>query len=163
MSPDAAALPSPPDFAPWDNAPRRPQSLGGMQPGGKSIAAGLGSYQVNNSYASPAGSQPARFPNIKDLQDEAAALDLNDNTSLSVLLERAQVAIDRARELADTDQLDRAYVHYLRASEITINLIPNHPDYRATASQRPGWYKRFGELMMVCRGFPKHIECCDKS
>ncbi|GLA65681.1 ubiquitin-specific protease doa4 [Aspergillus tubingensis] len=151
MSPDAAALPSPPDFAPWDNAPRRPQSLGGMQPGGKSIAAGLGSYQANNSYASPAGSQPARFPNIKDLQDEAAALDLNDNTSLSVLLERAQVAIDRARELADTDQLDRAYVHYLRASEITINLIPNHPDYRATASQRPGWYKRFGELMMAVR------------
>lgn len=84
MSPDAAALPSPPDFAPWENVPRRPQSLGGMQPGGKSIAAGLGSYQANNSYGSPAGSQPARFPNIKDLQDEAAALDLNDNTSVGL-------------------------------------------------------------------------------
>ena len=74
------------------------------------------------------------------------------------------MAIDRARELADTEQVDRAYVQYLRASEITINIIPNHPDYRVTASQRPGWYKRFRDLMMVCGGFltayPGASSCC---
>ncbi|PYI12725.1 ubiquitin C-terminal hydrolase [Aspergillus sclerotiicarbonarius CBS 121057] len=149
MSSDAAALPSLPDFAPWENTPRRPQSLGGMHSGGRSTA-GLGSYQAF-SYGPPAGSQPARFPNLKDLQDEAAALDLSEDTSLSVLLERAQVAIDRARELADTEQVDRAYVQYLRASEITINIIPNHPDYRVTVNHRPGWYKRFKDLMMAVR------------
>ena len=82
MFSDAAALPSPPDFAPWENAPRRPQSLGGMHPGGRSTA-GLGSYQAY-SYGSPAGSQPARFPNLKDLQDEAAALDLSEDTSVYI-------------------------------------------------------------------------------
>ncbi|PYH91942.1 ubiquitin C-terminal hydrolase [Aspergillus ellipticus CBS 707.79] len=149
MFSDAAALPSPPDFAPWENASRRPQSLGGMYSGGRS-SAGLGSYHANN-YGPPAGSYPARFPNIKDLQDEAAALDLSEDSSLSILLERGQVAIDQARALADSDELDSAYVQYLRASEITINIIPHHPDYRVTANQRPGWYKRFADLMMAVR------------
>lgn len=49
----------------------------------------------------------------------------------------------------DFDQLDKAYVHYLRASEITVNLIPRHPDYRVAVNQRPGWYKEFASLMMV--------------
>ncbi|PYI36369.1 ubiquitin C-terminal hydrolase [Aspergillus indologenus CBS 114.80] len=147
MSSDAAAFPSPPDFAPWDNA-RRPRSLGVMPTGGRPV--GLASQQVGNNQSAPA-SQPPLFPNIKDLQDEAAALDVNENASLSVLLERAQVAINQARELSDSDKLDRAYVQYLRASEITINIIPHHPDYRATASQRPAWFKRFADLMMAVR------------
>ena len=49
----------------------------------------------------------------------------------------------------DLDQLDKAYIHYLRASEVTVNLIPRHPDYRAAVNQRPGWYKEFASLMMV--------------
>ncbi|PWY70985.1 ubiquitin hydrolase [Aspergillus heteromorphus CBS 117.55] len=175
MSSDAAALPSPPDFAPWENTSLRPQSLGGMYSGGRPPA-GLGSYHANNTtnnYGAPSGSPPAPFPNIKDLQDEAAALDISEDTSvglqsrcacqwprrslisdsmqLSVLLERGQVAIDQARALADSDQLDRAYVQYLRASEITINIIPHHRDYRVIAKERPGWYKRFADLMMAVR------------
>lgn len=61
----------------------------------------------------------------------------------------AQDSIDKARILADQGQPDEAYVQYLRASEITVNLIPHHPEYRVTASQRPGWYKQFADLMMV--------------
>ncbi|RAL16280.1 putative ubiquitin C-terminal hydrolase [Aspergillus homomorphus CBS 101889] len=147
MSSDAAAFPSPPDFALWDNA-SRPRSVGAMPASGRPV--GLAPHQIGNNQSSPA-SQPPIFPNIKDLQDEAAALDVNENTSLSVLLERAQVAINQARELSDSDQLDRAYVQYLRASEITINIIPHHPDYRVTASQRPAWLKRFADLMMAVR------------
>lgn len=61
----------------------------------------------------------------------------------------AKQAIERARGSVDEDQLDRAYVEYLRASEITINIIPHHHDYRDTVHQRPDWYKQFADLMMV--------------
>jgi ubiquitin carboxyl-terminal hydrolase 8 len=65
------------------------------------------------------------------------------------LVGRAQEAIELAREYADTEELDKAYVQYLRASEITINIIPHHPDYRITVNQSPAWYKQFASLMMV--------------
>lgn len=61
----------------------------------------------------------------------------------------AQEAIAQARYLADQDQPDQAYMQYLRASEVTVNIIPHHPDYRVTVNQRPGWYKEFADLMMV--------------
>ncbi|BAE57476.1 unnamed protein product [Aspergillus oryzae RIB40] len=157
MSSDAAALPSPPGFAPWEN-------IG--HPGGQiSRPDSLSS----SNHATPAGYQSPRFSNIKDLQDEAAALDVNEDSSvcyptqdsvkhpgkianslqLNLLLNRAQDAIENARRFADNDQPDKAYVQYLRASEITINIIPHHPDYRTTASQRSDWYKQFANLMML--------------
>lgn len=49
----------------------------------------------------------------------------------------------------DDNESDQAYVQYLRASEITVNTIPHHPEYRTTITQRPGWYKDFAGLMMV--------------
>lgn len=76
MSPDAATLPSPPDFAPWGSA-SRPRSLGGMHPGRDQISR-PGSYQ-NGSHAR-AVSRPPRYPNIKDLQDQALSLNANEDT-----------------------------------------------------------------------------------
>ncbi|PLB37268.1 putative ubiquitin C-terminal hydrolase [Aspergillus candidus] len=142
MSLDAASLPSPPDFTPWENS-NRPVPRGSMPPSGGA--------SPNGNHAPPAGAQPPIFPNIKDLQDQAAALDVNEKTSISDLLRKAREAIDQARTLVDFDQLDKAYVHYLRASEITVNLIPRHPDYRVAVNQRPGWYKEFASLMMAVR------------
>jgi ubiquitin carboxyl-terminal hydrolase 8 len=130
MAPDAAALPSPPTFAPED-APSR-HNLGGTAPGGG-----------HQDGLSP------RFLNIKVLQDEAAALDVNESTTITDLLATAQDAITKFRGFADSDQIDRAYVQYVRASEITINLIPNHPDYRSASTQIPGWHKQFSDLMMA--------------
>lgn len=49
------------------------------------------------------------------------------------------------------DYPDKAYIQYLRASEITINIIPHHPDYRTTSTQHPEWYKRFTDLMKAVR------------
>lgn len=66
------------------------------------------------------------------------------------MLSKAREAIDKARDYADNDEPDKAYVQYLRASEITVNVIPNHPSYRTTVTQRPSWYKQFADLMMVC-------------
>lgn len=88
MTLDAASLPSPPNFALWKN-PDRPHSLGGMQSGvernGRS-----GSHQNGNH----ASSRIPRFPNIKDLQDEAASLDVNESTPvrIALLLNRLEFA-----------------------------------------------------------------------
>ncbi|KAL4803741.1 hypothetical protein BDV18DRAFT_144348 [Aspergillus unguis] len=132
MTPDAAALPSPPTFAPGHTLSRH--NLSGMGPRG-----------VHQNGLSP------RFPNIKDLQDEAAALDFNDTTSITDLLTTAQDAITKFRGFADSNQLDKAYIQYVRASEITINLIPHHPGYRTATTQVPGWHKQFSSLMMAVR------------
>jgi ubiquitin carboxyl-terminal hydrolase 8 len=48
------------------------------------------------------------------------------------------------------DYPDKAYVQYLCASEITINIIPHHPGYR-TSVQRPEWHKEFADLMKAVR------------
>ncbi|KAJ5089864.1 hypothetical protein N7532_008548 [Penicillium argentinense] len=125
MPTDAAALPSPPDIPPWKDE-RRPYA--------------------NSTLPSP---RP-RFPNIKDLQDQAAWLNVNENTPLEVLLETASEAIVRAKELADSEP-DKAYVQYLRASEITVNTIPHHPNYRTATIPHPGWHKEFAGLMMAVR------------
>ncbi|KAL3475595.1 hypothetical protein BJX99DRAFT_229234 [Aspergillus californicus] len=132
MASDAATFPSPPKFAPGDSVNRR--NLGGM--------VSSGGHQ--NGFS-------PHFPNIKDLQDEAAALDVNGATSLTDLLATAQDAITTFRDFADGDKIDKAYVQYLRASEITINLIPHHPNYRTAANQIPGWHKHFSDLMMSVR------------
>ena len=80
MSSDAATLPSPPKIPPWkDN--RRPYSVGNdmgndMDPNGR----------VTRPDSYPKGKAPLvpprrpRFPNIKDLQDQAAALNVNETT-----------------------------------------------------------------------------------
>jgi ubiquitin carboxyl-terminal hydrolase 8 len=51
--------------------------------------------------------------------------------------------------MIDQDQGGMAYVQYLRASEITVNTIPRHVDYRVAASQHTDWYEQFSELMLV--------------
>ncbi|KAL2003671.1 hypothetical protein VTN02DRAFT_2821 [Thermoascus thermophilus] len=147
MSFDAAALPSPPKDLPWKNINGSP-SAGSIRPSGR--ASWAGPYRNGNS-TPPAGPRRPRFPNIKDLQDQAALSDLKENCSLNDLLKRAREAIQQSKALVDKDQLDAAYVQYLRASEITVNIIPRHPDYRIAINQRPGWYDQFSDLMLSVR------------
>lgn len=85
----------------------------------------------------------AGFPGFEVRAVCSLVLQLND------LLKRAREAVQRFRALLDKDQLDAAYVEYLRASEITVNIIPRHPDYRLAINQRPGWYDQFSDLMLV--------------
>ena len=75
-------------------------------------------------------------------------------------MKRAYEAIETAKSLADKDKPDQAYVHYLRASEITVNIIPHHPDYKITVNQTPGWYKQFADLMMVGLTLRKMTTSC---
>lgn len=160
MPPDAAALPSPPDLPPWKDA--RPYSVGGnMHSNG----------QVSRPASYQNGSLPVplpRFPNIKDLQDQASLLSVNEDTPVStdlldrgelllthsqldVLLRTASEAIERAKSLVEDNESDQAYIQYLRASEITINIIPHHSHYKTTITERPGWYKEFADLMTAVR------------
>jgi ubiquitin carboxyl-terminal hydrolase 8 len=64
-------------------------------------------------------------------------------------LRTAATAFEQAKILADGDDSDKAYVQYLRASEITINLIPHHPEYPTIQTRSPELYKEFAALMMV--------------
>jgi ubiquitin carboxyl-terminal hydrolase 8 len=82
MSSDAATLPSPPKMPPGKDS-RRPYSVGDdMNSSGK----------VNGPDSYPKAKTPLlpprrpRFPNIKDLQDQAAALNVNDTTPVCAAL-----------------------------------------------------------------------------
>lgn len=77
MPPDAAALPSPPDIPPWKDG-KRPYSVGGNMHSNGQVSR-PGPYQ-NGTLPLP---RP-RFPNIKDLQDQAALLSANENTPVSM-------------------------------------------------------------------------------
>lgn len=82
MSSDAATLPSPPKVPPWKDS-RRSYSVGDDM---------NSSVQVNGPDSYPKGNAPhipprrPRFPNIKDLQDQAAALNVNDTTPVCAAL-----------------------------------------------------------------------------
>jgi hypothetical protein len=75
MPTDAATLPSPPDIPPWKGG-TRPYSVGGNLHS-KGQVTGLDSYQNGNGITRPI------FPNIKDLQDQAALLNVNETTPVS--------------------------------------------------------------------------------
>lgn len=75
MPPDAAALPTPPDIPPRKDS--RPYSVGGnLHSNGPVTRSG------SHSNGALPGPQP-RFPNIKDLQDQAALLKVNEDTTVS--------------------------------------------------------------------------------
>lgn len=85
MPPDAATLPSPPNVPPWKDG-KRPYSVGGnMHSNG----------QVSRPSSYQDGLFPVsrpRFPNIKDLQDQAALLSVNENTPVS--MEKGRGVVD---------------------------------------------------------------------
>ncbi|KAJ5550205.1 hypothetical protein N7461_004903 [Penicillium sp. DV-2018c] len=146
MTSEAATLPSPPNILPWEDN-RHPRGFRDIM---------QTSSQVRRPDSYPKGHTPPtpprrpRFPNIKDLQDQAAALNVNETTPLPVLLTTAADAIEKARKLVNDNYTDKAYVQYLRASEITVNLIPHHAEYR-TVSQHSEWYKEFADLLKAVR------------
>ena len=81
MSSDAATLPSPPSMPPWKDT-QRPYSVGDTMHSG-----GYSSRPVSYSKGSLANPRRPRFPNIKDLQDQAAALHVNDTTPVQIRLQ----------------------------------------------------------------------------
>jgi ubiquitin carboxyl-terminal hydrolase 8 len=77
MSSDAAALPNSSSAPSWA---QHVVPSTGMQPGDQR-ASRVGRYQNGNKPYAP-WTQRSCFPHIKDLQDEAALLDVNENSSV---------------------------------------------------------------------------------
>ncbi|QKX58728.1 uncharacterized protein TRUGW13939_05855 [Talaromyces rugulosus] len=140
MSPSTTAFPS----APGPTSGIRGGDVGGMQlPGGRS------SWTGPYGTASPAsGDRRARYPYIKDLQDQAARLEVDERSPINHLLATASEALQKCQSFVNQGDLGTAYVQYLRASEIIVNTIPRHVDYRLLPVHHPEWYHQFSNLMM---------------
>lgn len=79
----------------------------------------------------------------------AERIPANAGTKIYLLIDRAREAISKCKVLIEQGHPDLAYVQYLRASEVTINIIPRHREFKMAATQRPAWYDQFTDLMLV--------------
>lgn len=76
----------------------------------------------------PNGAGERVFAHIQDLKKEALT-DFSPAQSIGVLFERANAALLAARRNIDFRRPDLAFVEYLRAYEIAVEVIPKHRDY----------------------------------
>ncbi|EER23795.1 Ubiquitin carboxyl-terminal hydrolase family protein [Coccidioides posadasii C735 delta SOWgp] len=90
-----------------------------------------------------------QYLDMKSLQDMAASLNLNGDVPLNELVRISEDAIQKSKILAQQGQLDLALVQYLRASDVVINVIPNHPDFNYMNRHHPRWAGQFSGLMMA--------------
>ncbi|KAK2767236.1 ubiquitin-specific protease doa4 [Emmonsiellopsis sp. PD_33] len=110
---------------------------------------GYQSYPRNGGpYVDPQRGAPhsAREP-----EKITAAAKIEEDVSLNELLRISEDAIQNSKLSLGKGQLDVAFNHYLRASEIAINGIPDHPDYDYMRRQHPGWNDRFIKLIASVR------------
>ncbi|SMR51780.1 unnamed protein product [Zymoseptoria tritici ST99CH_3D1] len=68
------------------------------------------------------------FAHVKDLQEDALT-DFSPSQSIGQLLDRAERALKQAKSSIDFRRPDHAFTEYLRAYEITVEVIPRHRDY----------------------------------
>ncbi|OJD19555.1 hypothetical protein AJ78_00527 [Emergomyces pasteurianus Ep9510] len=85
------------------------------------------------------------------LEDMAASMNVEEGTSLNELLRTSEDSIHGSKISLAKGQLEPAFNSYLRASEITVNAIPNHPDYDYMRRHHPGWNDRFVKLITAIR------------
>ncbi|KAL8909490.1 MAG: hypothetical protein Q9207_000170 [Kuettlingeria erythrocarpa] len=88
-----------------------------------------------------------RFPHIKDLQAKAdPGQAFNPYTPIRTLLEQAQQSASQANASVSFGRPDRAYVEYLRSSNILLEIIPRHKDFPTLSSDREGWRTTYRSL-----------------
>ncbi|KAL1960366.1 hypothetical protein VTO42DRAFT_8326 [Malbranchea cinnamomea] len=121
------------------------------------FALGADTYRDGRG-GSTTGSGRRPYPSIKELQDMAASLSLDEHASLNQLVSTAEESLQKARSLTQGGQLDFALVQYLRASEITINTIPSHPDFSYINRTHPRWSDRFAALLMGINSYHAVME-----
>lgn len=61
----------------------------------------------------------------------------------------AQDHMRSSRSLLDFGQYDKAWVEYVKASEITLNIIPHHYDFHTYRRDRISFAKQYTELNRV--------------
>ncbi|PGH27699.1 hypothetical protein AJ80_00486 [Polytolypa hystricis UAMH7299] len=104
---------------------------------------------VHGAYTDPSGSHPYHAGD--DIEARTAALRIDNNVSLNELLRISEEALQKSRGFLHRGQLEHSFGQYLRASETTINAIPNHPDYQYMKQQHPAWNDRFIKLLSTIR------------
>ncbi|CAK4031219.1 cysteine ase [Lecanosticta acicola] len=113
-----------------------------------SAAGPLPSHATNGH---PSGYPPSRsdtpnsagdrkFAHIQDLKNEALT-DFSPAQSIGSLFERANSALLAAKRNIDFRRPDLAFVEYLRAYEIAVEVIPKHRDYILFAHDQHGGQK----------------------
>ncbi|KAF3492320.1 ubiquitin carboxyl-terminal hydrolase 2 [Arthroderma uncinatum] len=103
-----------------------------------------------------AGKPP--YPSMKELQNMAACLNLGEDPSLNELLHISEDAINKAKTLAQRGKYDSALVNYLRASDITVNMIPRHADFTYMKQNHPRWADQFSRLITLVDSQHKTME-----
>ncbi|EZF33817.1 hypothetical protein H109_03816 [Trichophyton interdigitale MR816] len=104
------------------------------------------------------GAGRAPYPSMKELQNMAACLNLGEDPSLNELLHISEDAISKSKTLAQRGKYDSALVYYLRASDITVNMIPRHSDFTYMKQNHPRWADQFARLMMLVDSQHKTME-----
>ncbi|KAK5151899.1 hypothetical protein LTR04_006520, partial [Oleoguttula sp. CCFEE 6159] len=132
--------------APPPSHPRLPVGYGGSYgPGDGSTSRGAASFS-SSSNGSGDGPPSRAMPHIKDLTAKAQR-DLNANEPLPRLLDTASASVRQADTFLNFRQPHLAYVEYLRASEILVNIIPRHKDAVALQGDRGRLYSLYKDLI----------------
>ncbi|KAI2442922.1 ubiquitin-specific protease doa4 [Ophidiomyces ophidiicola] len=90
-----------------------------------------------------------QYMDMRSLQEMAKSLSLDGQVSLNELVRLSEEAIQKSSDLKEQGQLDLALMQYLRASDIVINNIPNHPDFNYMNQHHPRWADQFSRLLMT--------------
>ncbi|TKA66829.1 hypothetical protein B0A49_07311, partial [Cryomyces minteri] len=132
--------------APPPSHPRLPVGYGDSYgPDDGSTSRGAASFS-NSSNVSGDGPPSRAMPHIKDLTAKAQR-DLNINEPLQRLLDTALASVRQADTFLNFRQPHLAYVEYLRASEILVNIIPRHKDAVALQGDRGRLYSLYKDLI----------------
>ncbi|KAF2837434.1 cysteine proteinase [Patellaria atrata CBS 101060] len=97
------------------------------------------------SHTERPGPMPRVFPHIKDLQAKALQK-INPYSSITTLIQEAENCTKQADTFADFRRPDLAYVEYLVASEIVLNVIPRHKDAPSVAGDRGRLHRQNKDL-----------------
>ncbi|KAK4999773.1 ubiquitin-specific protease doa4 [Elasticomyces elasticus] len=86
-----------------------------------------GSHKSERTIDASGGRKVRPMEHIKDLTAKAV-IGIGKEHPIDTLLKTAETAAKQAQTLLDFRRPDLAYVEYIRASEIVLNTIPQHPD-----------------------------------
>ncbi|KAI9712833.1 MAG: ubiquitin-specific protease doa4 [Bogoriella megaspora] len=142
----SAAAPLPPPSPPRSS--RDSSSYGGRR-GQNGMDEPSRNWPGANGRGAPS-SRRGPMPHILDLQAEAAQA-VNVYSPISILLDIAASAAKTAETNLEFRRPDRAYVDYLTASDIVMNIIPQHKDAPALHGDR-------GRLFLLNKHLMKQLD-----
>lgn len=93
--------------------------------------------------------EPKSNDTLKVLKEKAMIFERSLNYPIKLWISSAKKLYEQAFKFENELQFEIAYVKYLRASSIVIEIIPNHKDYILFKSQGGIFLKQYQELKQV--------------